>query len=101
MLGAFDMTTTTTMYLFKEIQLQQQQQSIYLKKYSYNYTLCPANSYNANLGRTRLEKSLETMQCLARTYRKLCSLAIFVLKFLDATFGGPAAQKISAGGWTE
>ena len=33
---------------------KQKQQSIYLKKYKVYYTLCPANSYNANLGRTRL-----------------------------------------------
>ena len=34
--------------------VQQQQQYIYLKKYKFYNTLCPANSYNANLGRTRL-----------------------------------------------
>ena len=33
----------------------QQQQRIYLKKYKVYNTLCPANSYNANLGRTRLQ----------------------------------------------
>ena len=32
----------------------EQQQCIYLKKYKVYNTLCPANSYNANLGRTRL-----------------------------------------------
>ena len=39
-------------------QQQQQQQCIYLKKYKVYNTLCPAksyNSYNANLGRTRLQ----------------------------------------------
>ena len=35
-------------------QQQQQQQCIYLKKYQVYNTSCPANSYNANLGRTRL-----------------------------------------------
>ena len=35
-------------------QQQQQQQYIYLKKYKVYNTSCPANSYNANLGRTRL-----------------------------------------------
>ena len=34
---------------------QQQQQCIYLKKYKVCNTLCPANGYNANLGRTRLQ----------------------------------------------
>ena len=38
----------------KKIRQQQQQQCIYLKKYKVYNTLCPANSYNANLGRTRL-----------------------------------------------
>ena len=33
---------------------QQQQQCIYLKKYKVYNTLCPANSYNANLDRTGL-----------------------------------------------
>ena len=33
---------------------QQQHQCIDLKKYKVYNTLCPANSYNANLGRTRL-----------------------------------------------
>ena len=33
---------------------QRQQQCIYLKKYKVYNTLCPVNSYNANLGRTRL-----------------------------------------------
>ena len=32
----------------------EQQQCIFLKKYKVYNTLCPANSYNANLGRTRL-----------------------------------------------
>ena len=31
-----------------------QQQCIYLKKYKVYNTLCPANSFNAKLGRTRL-----------------------------------------------
>ena len=39
--------------VFSSLQ-QQQQQCIYLKKYKVYNTLCPANSYNANLGRTRL-----------------------------------------------
>ena len=34
--------------------IRQQQQCIYWKKYKVYNTLCPANSYNANLGRTRL-----------------------------------------------
>ena len=33
---------------------QQQRQCIYLKKYKVYNTLRPVNSYNANLGRTRL-----------------------------------------------
>ena len=33
---------------------QQQRQCIYLKKYKVYNTLCPVNSYNANLGRARL-----------------------------------------------
>ena len=40
--------------LQQQQQQQQQQQCIYLKKYKVYNTLCPANSYNANLGRTRL-----------------------------------------------
>ena len=39
---------------FCHSQEQQQQQCIYLKKYKVYNTSCPANSYNANLGRTRL-----------------------------------------------
>ena len=31
----------------------EQQQCINLKKYKVYHTLCPANSYNANLGRTK------------------------------------------------
>jgi len=38
---------------------RQQQQCIYLKKYKVYNTLCPANSYNANLGTTRL--SIKTL----------------------------------------
>ena len=38
--------------VFSSLQ-QQQQQCIYLKKYKVYNTLCPANSYNANLGRTK------------------------------------------------
>ena len=38
---------------FKEI--KKRQQSIYVKKYKVYNTSCPANSYNANLGRTRLQ----------------------------------------------
>ena len=38
---------------FKEI--KKQQQSIYVKKYKVYNTSCPANSYNANLGRTGLQ----------------------------------------------
>ena len=33
---------------------QQQQQCIYLQNYKIYNTLCPANRYNANLGRTKL-----------------------------------------------
>ena len=41
-------------YALQQQQQQQQQQCIYLKKYKVYNTSCPANSYNANLGRTRL-----------------------------------------------
>ena len=51
------MTLFTDLFIYLSIyqqQQQQQQQCIYLKKYKVYNTLCPANSYNANLGRTRL-----------------------------------------------
>ena len=48
------MTLFTDLFIYLSIyQKQQQQQCIYLKKYKVYNTLCPANSYNANLGRTK------------------------------------------------
>ena len=41
---------------------QQQQYCIYLKKYKVYNTLCPANSYNANLGRTRLKLNKDVIK---------------------------------------
>ena len=54
-LFAFALFNSFFEYSFLGIQVkQQQQQCIYLKKYKVYNTSCPANSYNANLGRTRL-----------------------------------------------
>jgi len=71
------------------VSFKQQQQCIYLKKYKVYNTLCPANSYKANLGRTRLYiKTLlnyirkKKRKEIQKTYRKKHITYKFQLCFL-------------------
>ena len=79
---------TGLFYSVNNIQ-QQQQQCIYLKKYKFYNTSCPANSYNATLGRTRVKlkallnyiRKKKGKEEIQKTYRK----KHLTYKFKDAS----------------